>query len=164
MSDKPETLQQRHSRHCIDDVAAIFSCAARNLDFRRYAFWLAEFRRINLEQLPGLPLKQQNLNVLFSHRVSDKFLEIYAAADTGINASPEAVEAAVIEDTRLAIQMALAYLQEQGNVDRLRALAAAKLEPAMYARSVWEPSAMPGEEELRRRVDSRLAAQEFAEP
>lgn len=155
MNDRP--LQREHRRNCREDVAAIFWCAARNLDFRSYAHWLAEFRRINLETLPRFPLRRENLNVLFSREVNEHFMQIYASADTGRNDSPGAVQTLILEDTREAIAAALAHLQDDGNLNRVRALAAAKLDPAMIADTVLQPAVLPDENELRRRVALRLA-------
>lgn len=155
MTDRP--LQHEHRRNCREDVVAIFWCAAQNLDYRSYARWLAEFRRINLETLPRFPLRRENLNVLFSRNVNEHFMHIYMAADTGPDDSPEAARNFILEDTREAIAAALAHLQDDGNLNRVRALAAAKLDPAMVADTVLQPAALPDEDELRRRLALRLA-------
>jgi len=159
MSEKTASLQQRHARHCLDDIAAVFGAAAGNLDYKTYARWLAEFRRINLEELPRLPLKRENLNVLFNRKVGDRFMEIYTSADTGrAEDIAQAAETFVLEDTRAAIGAALSYLQQPGNAENLRALAAAKMfYPGAFADNVLRPGQLPDEAELQKRIAARLA-------
>ncbi|GEM_PF-2877716 len=163
------TLEQRHRQHCIDDIAPVFWLAAQERDYVSYARWLSEFRRVNLEELPRIPLKRDNLNVLFNSRsrlsANPHFMKIYMATtevtgryEANDPDTTQAVENCVLEDSRQAIVAALAALEDIGTRRRLKAMASMQIPPALLVDSAMDFSKQPDEAELRSRIDLRLAA------